>query len=213
MQFRFNPLIKKTKSIIDSGLIGSINTGIFMNCEYLPDWHKYEDYKNSYASKKNLGGGSILTQIHELDYVTWIFGRPSSVYCIGGKNSSLKIDVEDSVNTHLFYDKKPKFNLSIIQNYITSPPKRQFTILGNEGSIECDLISNVMKLQIKNQNQIIYKSNFDRDYLFKKQIRDLFSFYKNLKNQLIKIYDSYQLIKLTEDIKKSMKTNKVVKIK
>ena len=69
MQFRFNPLIKKTKSIIDSGLIGSINTGIFMNCEYLPDWHKYEDYKNSYASK-NLGGGSILTQIHELDYVT-----------------------------------------------------------------------------------------------------------------------------------------------
>ena len=69
--------------------------------------------------------------------------------------------------------------MSIIQNYITSPPKRQFTILGNEGSIECDLISNVMKLQIKNQNQIIYKSNFDRDYLFKKQIRDLFSFYKN----------------------------------
>lgn len=213
MQFRFNPLIKKTKSIIESGLIGSINSGIFMNCEYLPDWHKYEDYKNSYASKKNLGGGSILTQIHELDYVTWIFGRPKSVYCIGGKNSPLKIDVEDSVNTHLFYNKKTKFNLSIIQNYITSPPKREFIILGNEGSIECDLISNVMKLKIKGKNQIIYKPNFDRDDLFKKQIRDLFSFYKNGNNQLIKIYDSYQLIKLTEDIKKSIKMNKVVKLK
>ena len=70
-----------------------------------------------------------------------------------------------------------------------------------------------MNIKIKNQNQIIYKSNFDRDYLFKKQIRDLFSFYKNGNNQLIKIYESYQLIKLTEDIKKSMKINKVVKIK
>lgn len=212
MQFRFHPLILKLKKIVDKNIIGTINSGIFMNCEYLPDWHKYENYKESYASKKELGGGSILTQIHELDYITWIFGKPKTIYCVGGKNSSLNIDVEDSVNTHLFYNNPNNCNLSIIQNYITSPPKREFILLGNKGSIECDLIKNIMKLKLPGKKIKFYQYNIERDSLFKKQIKDLLLFYKSDKYQLIKIEDSYQLLRLAEKVKKSMISNRVIKI-
>ena len=35
--------------------------------EYLPDWHPYEDYRMSCAARADLGGGVVLTQIHDYD--------------------------------------------------------------------------------------------------------------------------------------------------
>ena len=35
--------------------------------QYLPDWHSYEDYRKSYFSRKDLGGGVLLTLIHEIE--------------------------------------------------------------------------------------------------------------------------------------------------
>ena len=214
MQFRFNPLILKLKQLIEKNVLGQINSAIFFNCEYLPDWHKYENYKHSYASKKELGGGSIFTQIHELDFVTWIFGKPESVYCIGGKNSNLKINVEDTVNTHLHYKKKGKsYSISIIQNYISSPPRRNFLIIANNGQIECDLIKNTMKIKLVNRKIKTVKYKLNRDDLFKSQILDLLKFFKNGNNQLITIEDSLNLIKLAEKLKISMQFNKIIKLK
>ena len=37
------------------------------------------------------------TQIHDLDYSALLLGMPHELYAVGGKNSSLEIDVEDSV--------------------------------------------------------------------------------------------------------------------
>ena len=33
--------------------IGNVVSASFVNGEYLPNWHKYEDYSSSYASKKS----------------------------------------------------------------------------------------------------------------------------------------------------------------
>ena len=47
----------------------------------------YEDYKKSYASKKELGGGVVLTCIHEIDYMYWLFGDIKEVFSLTGKFS------------------------------------------------------------------------------------------------------------------------------
>ena len=47
---------------------------------------------------RSLGGGAILSQIHDFDYSIYLFGMPKCIYAIGGKLSELDIDVEDSVN-------------------------------------------------------------------------------------------------------------------
>ena len=69
--------------------------------EYLPYWHPKEDYKKSYASRKKLGGGVILTLIHEIDYLFWIFGKFKSVYSTGGNLTKLNTDVEDTVVSNI----------------------------------------------------------------------------------------------------------------
>ena len=42
----------------------------YLPIEYLPDYHKYEDYR--FTTMAKLGGGVINSQIHELDYCLFL---------------------------------------------------------------------------------------------------------------------------------------------
>ena len=53
-QLKFNPLIKKLKSIITRKNIGKIYHVQIHHGEHIDDFHPYEDYKISYAARKNL---------------------------------------------------------------------------------------------------------------------------------------------------------------
>ena len=85
--FRFFPPIVNIKKLISKNQIGKIISVQVENGSYLPDWHPYEDYRRGYAAKKKLGGGVVLTQIHELDYLRWFFGKVSEVRSLSGKFS------------------------------------------------------------------------------------------------------------------------------
>ena len=48
---------------------------------------KLEDAIAVLYAQKKLGGGVINSQIHELDYCIYLFGKPKKVYAFGGKLS------------------------------------------------------------------------------------------------------------------------------
>ena len=103
---RFHPSIKKVKELLLKKKLGEIISIQIENGSYLPDWHPYEDYKKSYASKEKLGGGVILTCIHEIDYLYWFFGKTRKVSAMSGKISNLVLNVEDYALIHLdFFNK------------------------------------------------------------------------------------------------------------
>jgi predicted dehydrogenase len=77
--------------------IDNIKFSSFKWHTYFPDWHKYENFKNSYAAKKNLGGGVIFTCSHEIDIAIFLFGKVKSVLCLENKKK-LNLKVEESVN-------------------------------------------------------------------------------------------------------------------
>ena len=70
---RFHNCIKKMKELLENNEIGKVISVNVESGSYLPDWHPDEDYRDSYASKENLGGGVVLTCIHEIDYLHWFF--------------------------------------------------------------------------------------------------------------------------------------------
>ena len=96
-QLRYHPGLILIKNLIKNKSLGKVYSVGSDVGEYLPSWHPQEDYKRSYASKKKLGGGVILTLIHEIDYLYWIFGEFKSVYATGGKFTKLKLNVEDTI--------------------------------------------------------------------------------------------------------------------
>ena len=73
-QLRFNPLIEYLNNVIKKkSPIGKLISANIHHGENIKDFHPYEDYRISYAANKKLGGGVILTQIHEIDYFLHLF--------------------------------------------------------------------------------------------------------------------------------------------
>lgn len=75
-QNRFHPCIVKAKELIDRQEIGNIVSVNAEIGECVKNWHKYEDYRTMYACRKDLGGGVVVTQIHELDYLYYFLAYP-----------------------------------------------------------------------------------------------------------------------------------------
>lgn len=97
-QMRFHPCLTKLQTLLNEEVVGSPAAVFAEFSEYLPDWHPYEDYRQSYAARRELGGGVVLTQIHDLDYLQWLFGPPRRLVAMGGRFGALDVDVEDTAS-------------------------------------------------------------------------------------------------------------------
>jgi predicted dehydrogenase len=215
-QYRFHPVIKKSSYLIRNNLLGNIVSARFKNGEYLPDWHPYEDYRQSYAACKKLGGGTLLTQIHDLDYSTLLLGAPIELFAVGGKNSSLEVDVEDSIqilmNTKI---KNKKIPISISLNYVEKPPERTFEVIGDKGKILCDLNKNTIYWHShtkKNKKSKFSFPAFKRNDMFLDEMKAFLSFASGNKKIGISLKDSEMSLKIVFLAKKSMKSGKTQKI-
>ena len=98
---------------------------------YVPIWHKYEDYKELYACKKNLGGGALLTECHEIDMVLNLFGLPSSIHCISSSDKRFNLNVD---TRYKLIAKFNKFKVLLNVNMFNKNIKRNFSIFYNTGN-------------------------------------------------------------------------------
>ena len=135
-QLRFDPTLIRIKEWLDGGKIGRVLTAQVDVGEYLPGWHPWEDYRDSYAASSEMGGGVILTLIHEIDYLYWFFGMPGTIYGVGGKMTPLEMDVEDTALITMAYPTGITCQLRV--DYWRKPAVRRFNIVGEEGELEWD---------------------------------------------------------------------------
>ena len=70
-QLRYHSGLSYIK-ILEKKTLGKIYSVFCDVGEHLPYWHPNENYKKSYAAKK-ARGGVVLTLIHEIDYLYWLF--------------------------------------------------------------------------------------------------------------------------------------------
>lgn len=135
MRFHHGP--STIKVLLDEGAIGQIISAHLDAGQYLPDWHPWEDYRQLYAAQASQGGGVVLDGVHEIDYARWLFGEVAEVYCQGGKQSSLDIDTEDTVD--VLMKMADGFSVSIHMDYIQRVPWRTCKVVGEEGTILWDI--------------------------------------------------------------------------
>jgi len=131
-QRRFHPLIARVRQTVSSGAIGRPLAATFTVYSNVPSWHPYEDWRSLYAVRSELGGGVLLTEIHEIDLANWFFGLPEAVFCSGGNRSAEKLEVEDTVQMTLLY---AGFSVQITLCFMHKKPSRNFHIAGTEGDI------------------------------------------------------------------------------
>jgi predicted dehydrogenase len=138
-QLRFHPCFLRMQEIVRSGVLGNLLAVCATVGEYLPGWHRYEDYRQGYAARADLGGGVILSQIHEFDYLYALFGKAKCLFSIGGHWSNLEIDVEDVASTLMQceFSGRP-LPVHLQQDYLQRPPSRQCEVIGDAGKAILD---------------------------------------------------------------------------
>lgn len=210
-QMRFNPVVKKLKSLVENKKIGKITSVRLEVSEYMPNFHKYEDYRNSYTSRKELGGGVILSQIHELDYLQWIFGKPNSVLAYGGKISDLEIDVEDSVTALISINKKGEdgnIPISLHMDFLQKNAKRKCIVYGTKGRIEADLIKVKIDVLTDSVEKFEWKE-FKRNDQFLAQIKHFLDATEKKVVPLVDLSEGKKSLEIALSLKKSLDSNKI----
>lgn len=156
-QRRFHPLVKVFRDgLNDIGNIINIQVNVG---SYVPSWHPYENCLDLYAFRKDLGGGVVRTECHEIDLITSIFGVPNNVCGLTFKQSSFDIDVEDTANFIFEYDRFcVTFNVSFVQNR----QERIIKVNGQNGWLEYDLLEQRVT---KNDKDVYDKISNDELFL------------------------------------------------
>ena len=142
-QFRYHPTLNKARELIQSNTLGRILTVHAHWGEYLPQWHPWEDYRQSYAARSDLGGGVIVTLTHPLDYLRDLLGEVESLYSFNGHMSPLAVDVEDVAEIGLKFRNGALGGVHV--NYFQRPPVHRLEIAGTDGTLRWDNADGILR--------------------------------------------------------------------
>lgn len=136
---RYGAVVSELKKCILNEQVYSVRA---ISSSYLPDWRKDVDYRQVYSAHKDMGGGVTLDLIHELDYITWLFGMPEMSYHLCGKYSDLEIDSDDLSVYLLKYKDKI---VEIHTDYLGRECIRNIELYCKNYVIKGDLLHNTLK--------------------------------------------------------------------
>jgi len=135
-QFRYHPTLNKARELIQSNALGKLLTVHAHWGEYLPQWHPWEDYRQSYAARADLGGGVIRTLTHPLDYLRWLIGEIEALWSFNGHISPLELEMEDAAEIGLKFSNGAVGGIHL--NYFQRPPVHRLEIVGTNGTLRWD---------------------------------------------------------------------------
>ncbi len=212
---RFHPVVSLVKDFVQQRRIGRIISARIEYGRNLPDWRPQQDYRDSYSASKERGGGVILDLIHELDYAYWFFGEASKVFSFNGKMSDLEIETEDVAEILIEFQNGTlcEVHLDYIQRY----PSRSFSLIGTEGVIQADLITNKVKAFEANKGQwevCDMESDFDRNKMYIDEVRHYIDYIRgSLKQPLIDLEAGTKVLQIALAAKESALAGRVIQFK
>jgi len=209
--FRFHPCIIKMKEIVEKGAIGKIISVSAESGSYLPDWHPYEDYRKGYAARDDLGGGIVLTCIHEIDYLYWILGDMKEVFSVTGKFSKLKVTSDDMSAIILKFKNNVIGELHL--DYFQRPNFKSCKIRGEKGIIYWDSDHNEVKIHLTNKKKwktILKVGKYERNKMYVDEINHFLKCVKTRKPSINDIKEGIRTLEISLGIKKSSKLKKMI---
>ena len=220
-QFRYHPTLNKARELIQAGTIGRVLTVHAHWGEYLPNWHPWEDYRQSYAARAELGGGVIVTLTHPLDYLRYLLGDVASLWSFNGHISPLEVNVEDAAEIGLRFANGAVGGVHV--NYFQRPPIHKLEIVGTQGTLRWDNADGVLHLLRMPAEFGTYEANppapvveqfplpegFDRNHLFVAQTKHFLGVVRGAQ-PICDLNDGVQALKLALGAKESQSTGRNV---
>jgi len=221
-QFRHHPTLLKSRELIQQGALGKVLTVHAHWGEYLPQWHPWEDYRQSYAARADLGGGVIVTLTHPIDYLRFILGEVDSLWSFNGHLSPLELDVEDIAEIGLAFASGAVGGVHL--NYVQRPPVHRMEIVGTRGTFRWDNADGILHFHKMPAPFGSYSDNppapviesfsppegFDRNQLFVAQTRHFLETVRGESEPVCTLEDGIQALRLALAARESASTGQAV---
>ncbi|OZI68284.1 Gfo/Idh/MocA family protein [Bordetella genomosp. 1] len=148
---RFLPALTRMQALLTSGALGRLVRADFQAGQWLPDWRPATDYRQGYSASRELGGGVMLDLIHEIDAARWMLGDIDGIKALAGHVSTLEIMTEDVAVMLLRARSGALASVSV--DYVSRKPIRRYHVVGELGSVTCDLIGKRLVLDLPGGDQ------------------------------------------------------------
>lgn len=214
-QLRFHPGVRALQGMLASRAIGRVITARLAFGEYLPGWHPYEDYRGTHVSRRDLGGGVLLSQVHDLDCVYALFGLPRRLFALGGHLSDLELDVEDtsSVLMEVTVDGQP-VPVHVHQDLLQRPARRVYELVGERGRITLDFSAQSIE-RTDGSGGIAERQTFaglDRNQLFLDELTHFLACTRGDDVPLVSARDAMQSLRMALAARTSLETGRVMEL-
>lgn len=221
-QFRYHPTLDKARELIQNGALGQALTVHAHWGEYLPNWHPWEDYRDSYAARADLGGGVLGTLTHPLDYLRFLLGEIDALWSFNGHISPLEVDVEDIAEIGLKF-KSGAFG-GVHVNYVQRPPAHRLEIVGTNGTLRWDNADGALHFYRMPAPFGSYSDappapvietfsapeGFERNHLFVAQTRHFLNIVRGTENPVCTLEDGIRAQELVQAARTSEASGRVI---
>ncbi len=201
-QFRYNPHIIKLKEIFETSRekYGQPLYATTEWSEYLPDWHPWEDYKQGYSARKELGGGVLLTQIHPMNYLNYIFGEIKDVKINKIATQVLDIEVDDIADLLISFENGMSGHVHI--DFLQKPRVHTMKIVTSKGRFEWDYHQNSLSfVDMNSQKEYFTNDGFERNDMFVSMLKDFMLTVRNNSKTRFDLREAIQELKLIMESK------------
>lgn len=172
-QFRFHPTLRRAAQLLADGAIGQPQAARVHWGEYLPDWHPWEDYRQGYAARADLGGGVILTLSHPFDYLRMLLGEVASLWAFSARSGGLDLPVEDTAEIGLRFCSGAVGSVHL--DYLQQPPAHTWEIVGSAGTMRWNNADGAISLfsaGVQDWQVELPPAGFERNWLFLEEMRN-----------------------------------------
>lgn len=212
-QYRFHPGLQKVRDWIEQGALGRALAARAHYADYLPGWHPWEDYRDSYSARSELGGGVILTLCHPLDYLRWLFGETTSVWALAGRLGGLGIDVDDSAEIGLRFANGVMAGVHL--DFIQQPSTHTLEIIGTRASIhwdQSDGIAHLMPWADKPGEEQHSQAGIDRNDMFLAEMKHFIQVCRGEVDPICSLADGVASLRLTVAAEGAARQNSLVSL-
>lgn len=213
---RFHPGIQRLVAMVRGGELGQIVSSHFDSGEYMPYWHRYEDYAQTFMAHEAEGGGVTLTQIHDIDVIYAMFGMPASVVSVGGGTGTLAMDAEDHVSSLLAYRTNSHVHAATLNHdCLRYPPRRVYRVSGTAGTLRFDVPGNeLVHTPFDGEPVTLYAdAGLDRNALFSAQMEHFLACLRGDDAPRVGLRDGVCSLEIALAIKESLRWERKVDLK
>ncbi len=211
-QFRFYDPFLRLRELLSAGAIGTLQSVRIETGMYLPDWRPHLDYRDAVSARKDLGGGVLLELSHELDYLQWLFGRPTRVSALVGRQSDLEIDVEDSAEAIMELSSGAFASVHI--DMTQRVPYRGLRACGSKGSIEWNWGTHEVRLWNTESSEWRTETFADtaRNSMYENQLAHFLDCVRSRRTPDVGIEDGIRALALVQAIAESSETKEWISL-